>query len=98
MQGNWTDKTEWINCIAFGKTADIIRDYVTKGSKIFVEGKLQTSSWDDKESGQKRYKTEVVVFDLTLLTPKQESSGASRSESSYGQYDRGPVDDDSIPF
>lgn len=95
-QGNWTDKTEWINCIAFGKTAEIIRDYITKGSKLYVEGKLQTSSWDDKESGQKRYKTEVVVFDVTLLSPKQESSPVSSSSNYERQDDH--ISGEDIPF
>ena len=57
-QGNWQDRTEWHNLVAFKRTAEIVRDYVKKGSKLYVEGKLQTRSWDDKETGQKRYKTE----------------------------------------
>ena len=66
-QGNWTDRTEWHNLVAYGRTAEIVRDYVNKGTHLFIQGKLQTRSWDDKESGQKRYRTEIVVFDLTLL-------------------------------
>jgi single-strand DNA-binding protein len=65
--GNWTDKTEWHNLVAFQRTAEIVRDYVKKGTQIFVEGKIQTRSWDDKESGQKRYKTEILVNELSLL-------------------------------
>jgi len=61
-QGNWQDRTEWHNLVAFKRTAEIVRDYVKKGSKLFIEGKLTTRSWDDKESGQKRYKTEIVVL------------------------------------
>src|SRR6202012_401374 len=56
QQGNWQDKTEWHNLVAFSRTAEIVRDYVKKGTQIFVEGKIQTRSWDDKESGQKRYR------------------------------------------
>jgi len=67
QQGNWHDHTEWHNLVACGRTAEVIRDYVKKGSQLFVEGKLQTRSWDDKESGQKKYKTEILVGDLTLL-------------------------------
>ncbi len=51
-QGNWQDKTEWHNLVAFKRTAEIVRDYVKKGSKLYIEGKIQTRSWDDKESGQ----------------------------------------------
>ena len=66
-QGNWQDHTEWHNLVAFGRTAEVIRDYVKKGSQLYVEGKLQTRSWEDKESGQKKYKTEILVADLTFL-------------------------------
>jgi len=82
--GNWVDKTEWHNLVAFQRTAEIIRDYVKKGSQIFVEGKIQTRSWDDKESGQKKYRTEILVNELTLL-----GGGSGRSEgssSSSGGY------------
>ena len=65
--GNWVDKTEWHNLVAFQRTAEIVRDYVKKGTQIFVEGKIQQRSWDDKESGQKRYKTEILVNELSLL-------------------------------
>ncbi len=82
-QGNWADKTEWHNLVAFQRTAEIIRDYVKKGTQVFVEGKIQTRSWDDKESGQKKYRTEILVNELSLL-----GGGAGRSEgsSSSGGY------------
>jgi single-strand DNA-binding protein len=67
QQGNWIDRTEWHNLVAYGRTAEIVRDYVTKGSHLFIEGKIQTKSWDDKQSGQKRQKTEIFVHHLTLL-------------------------------
>ena len=65
--GNWADKTEWHNLVAFNRTAEIVRDYVKKGTQLFIEGKIQTRSWDDKESGQKKYRTEVLVNELSLL-------------------------------
>jgi single-strand DNA-binding protein len=64
-QGNWVDRTEWHNLVAYGRTAEIVRDYVTKGSQLFIQGKIQTKSWDDKQSGQKRQRTEIFVQDLT---------------------------------
>jgi single-strand DNA-binding protein len=70
-EGTWQDRTEWHNLVAFGKVAEIIRDYVKKGSKLYVEGSLRTQSWDDKTSGQKRYKTEIVVNDLSLRTRRR---------------------------
>ena len=65
--GNWTDKTEWHNLVCFARTAEIVRDYVKKGTQLYIEGKIQTRSWDDKESGQKKYRTEILVNELTLL-------------------------------
>ena len=84
QSGKWNDKTEWHSLVAFGRTAEIIRDYVKKGSQIYVEGKLSTSSWDDKESGQKKYRTEIVVNELTLLggaRSRDEGNATSRSGS-----------------
>jgi single-strand DNA-binding protein len=83
-QGNYQDRTEWHNLVAFTRTAEIIRDYVKKGSKLYIEGKIQTRSWDDKESGQKRYRTEIIVNDLSLLSGRDEggSGGYSKSSSS----------------
>lgn len=65
--GNWVDATEWHSIKAFKRTAEIVRDYVHKGDKMYIEGKLSTSSWEDKESGQNRYRTEIIVNDLSLL-------------------------------
>jgi len=84
-QGNWQDRTEWHNLVAFKRLAEIVRDYVKKGSKLYVEGKIQTRSWDDKETGAKRYRTEIIVNDISLLSGRDDSSGGggySRSSSS----------------
>jgi single-strand DNA-binding protein len=86
-QGNWQDRTEWHNLKAFKRNAEVVRDYVKKGSKLFVEGKITTNSWDDKESGQKRYRTEIVVFEISLLSGRDEGTGSggySRAASSSG--------------
>jgi single-strand DNA-binding protein len=85
QDGQWTEKTEWHNLVAFQRTAEIIRDYVKKGSKLYVEGRLQTSSWDDKTSGQKKYKTEIIVGDLSLLSGRGEG-GSDSGERSSGGY------------
>jgi single-strand DNA-binding protein len=83
-QGNWQDKTEWHNLVAFQRTAEIVRDYVKKGHKLYVEGKLTTRSWDDKESGQKKYKTEIIVNDLSLLSGRGDEAGGA-STGNYAQ-------------
>jgi single-strand DNA-binding protein len=81
-QGNWQDRTEWHNLKAFKRTAEIVRDYVKKGSKLYIEGKIQTSSWDDKETGAKKYRTEILVNELVLLSGREEGA------SSGGGYNR----------
>ncbi len=82
-QGNWTDKTEWHNLVAFKRNAEIVRDYVKKGAPLFVIGKIQTRSWDDKDSGQKKYRTEVLVNELSLLGGRGDSGGSSHSNGGY---------------
>ena len=71
-QGNWQDRTEWHNLVAFKRTAEIVRDYVKKGSKLYIEGKIQTRSWEDKETRAKRYRTEIIVNDLSLLSGRDD--------------------------
>lgn len=72
--GEWQDKTEWHWLIAWQRTAEIVGEYVHKGSRLYIEGRLQTSSWEDKQSGEKRYRTEIVVTDLTLLDGRNENA------------------------
>ncbi|HTF71211.1 MAG TPA: single-stranded DNA-binding protein [Edaphobacter sp.] len=86
----WVDKTEWHNLVAFQRTAEVVRDYVKKGSQIMIEGKLQTRSWDDKESGQKKFKTEIIINDLTLLGGGQgRENGNGVSSPSHATNGRG---------
>jgi single-strand DNA-binding protein len=82
-QGNWQDRTEWHNVVAYARLAEIIRDYVKKGSKLFVEGRLQTRNWDDKEfAGRKVYRTEIIASDISLLSGRDDSSAGGYSRSS----------------
>jgi single-strand DNA-binding protein len=96
QQGNFQERTEWHNVVAYARLAEIVRDYVKKGSKLFVEGRITTRSWDDKEhAGKKIYRTEIVVNDLSLLSGRDEggSGGYSRSSSSStsaSNYDQRP--------
>ena len=76
--GEWQDRTEWHNLVAYAKLAEIVRDYVKKGSKLYVEGRITTRSWDDKESGKKVYRTEIVIGDLSLLSGRGEGDGQRR--------------------
>ena len=100
--GEFQDRTEWHNITAYGKLAEIIRDYVKKGSKLYVEGRLTTRSWDDKDSGKKVYRTEIVVNDLSLLSGRGDEGGgggggysrsSSSTGSSYDQRSSAPAED-----
>jgi single-strand DNA-binding protein len=113
-QGNWQERTEWHNMVAFTRLAEIVRDYVKKGSKLYVEGKIQTRSWDDKETGVKKYRTEIIVNDISLLSGREDggssSGGYSRQSGSSSNVDQRPpaghddysqsaeISDDDIPF
>ena len=96
----WQDRTEWHSVLAWQRLAEIVGEYVHKGSKIYVEGKLQTSSWQDRQNGEKRYRTEIVAREIVLLSSRDTGDGAkeeqpssdSRPEASSAE----PVDE--IPF
>ena len=95
VQGNWQPETEWHNCVAFKRTAEIVRDYVRKGSKLYVTGKSTTESWEDKQTGAKRYATKVLVNELMLLSGKDEQNKVSYATPASD--DTQDVDN-SIPF
>jgi single-strand DNA-binding protein len=88
--GNWQDRTEWHNVVLWQRLAEIAGEYLKKGGKVYIEGRLQTRSWDDKQTGQKKYMTEVVANDLVLLGGRGDSAGgdfsggSSRSASAGG--------------
>ena len=101
--GEMRDKTEWHRVVYFGKLAEIVEKYLDKGSKVYVEGKLQTRKWQDK-SGADRWTTEIVGNELTMLDSR---SGSQQNEfnqddnSSMGMNDSeeaGGLTDDDIPF
>lgn len=64
------DDTEWFRIVAWDKLAEICNEYLKKGTRVYIEGRLQTRSWDDRNTGEKRYMTEVVAQDMIILTPK----------------------------
>jgi single-strand DNA-binding protein len=87
-QGNWSDKTEWHNLVALNRTAEVVRDYVKKGTQLFIEGKIQTRSWDDKSTGEKKYRTEILIDELTLLGGRSGGEGGSSQYGSGRAYSR----------
>jgi single-strand DNA-binding protein len=75
--GQWQDHTEWHNVVLWERLAEVAGEYLKKGRQVYIEGRLQTRSWDDKQTGQKKYMTEVVANDLVLL-------GGGRGEGAGG--------------
>jgi single-strand DNA-binding protein len=67
--------TEWFNVVAWNKLDEICAQYLQKGSRVYIEGRLQTRSWDDQQTGQKRYMTEVIANDLIMLDARRERLG-----------------------
>ena len=103
--GEQREKTEWHRIVYFGKLAEIAEQYLDKGSKVYVEGKLQTRKWQDKETGADRYTTEIVGNELTMLDSKNSSGMNEMNESqnferNTGQSDKAQEDfnEDDIPF
>jgi single-strand DNA-binding protein len=103
---SWKDKqtgerqetTEWHRIVAFGPVAEIMGKYLTKGSKVYIEGQLKTRKWIDKE-GTDRYTTEIVVRDMQMLSPKGEGSqGAAQAPQTAQSTPPAPDFADDIPF
>lgn len=100
--GEWQDRTEWHNVIAWQRLAEIVGEYVHKGDKVYIEGKLQTSSWEDRNSGDRKYRTEIVARNIVLLG----SRGTDANSGQDGQEDEretvhagaGEITDEDIPF
>ena len=90
--GELQDKTEWHRCVMFGKTAELAGELLKKGQLVYLEGKLQTRNWEDKD-GVKRYTTEVICDMFTMLGRKMDSGGAQVSP-----VETNDDDDDDLPF
>jgi single-strand DNA-binding protein len=81
QDGQWTDETEWHNIVTFEKLAEQCNEYLAKGRKVYIEGRLQTRSWDDQQSGQKKYRTEIVANTMQMLDQRP------RDEGGFGDSD-----------
>ncbi len=99
-QGVKQEKTEWHRVVAFKKLADIIANFVRKGSQIYIEGKLQTRKWQD-QSGQDRYTTEIVASQMQMLDGRnneKESDSIRYAKQSSKDEESGVFEDDLPPF
>lgn len=104
--GEWEDKTEWHNVTLWGRLAEIAGEYLAKGKTVFIEGRLQTRKWQDRD-GRDRYTTEIVADKMQMLGAKgdgggRQSSGKSADDSGSGGsqgYEETVFNpDDDIPF
>jgi single-strand DNA-binding protein len=96
----WQDKTEWHSVVAWQRLAEIVGECVRKGSKLYVEGKLQTSTWEGKQNGEKKYRTEIVAREIVLLGSRDSRQEGS-AEMSGAESSPAPVStdaEDGIPF
>lgn len=94
--GEKVTNTEWHNLVLWTPLAEIADKYLRKGNQIYVEGKLQTRSYDDKD-GVKRYTTEVVVQNMTMLGSKNDGNSDSGSNSNSNDYSKNNASDEGVP-
>jgi single-strand DNA-binding protein len=87
--GEQREETEWVNVVCWNKLAEIANQYLVKGSRVYVEGRLQTRTWDDAQTGQKHYKTEVIANDMIMLDAKAGGAGAPPAPD---------ISDEDLPF
>lgn len=89
--GNRQEQTEWHNIVCFGRLAEIAGQYLSKGRQIFVEGRIQTRSWDDRNTGEKKYRTEVVADNFQMLGSRSdfESGGGGGGYGGGGGGNQG---------
>jgi single-strand DNA-binding protein len=92
------EATEFHNIVAFGRTAEVIAQYMKKGRPIFVEGRIQTRSWDDKESGKKNYRTEIVVDNFQFGADGGKGGGAPGASHAGAAEQPAPADGEAIKY
>ena len=104
QSGETQERTEWHNLVFFGRLAEIVNEYLKKGSQVYVEGRLQTRKWQDKE-GHDRYTTEIVANEMQMLGGRSGADGgasrnANQAPPSSAEASNAPADDfdDDIPF
>jgi len=98
--GQPRDETEWHNVVAWRKLAEQCNEYLSKGRKVYIEGRLQTRSWDDQASGQKKYRTEIVADRMLMLDSRDPRGreGGSGTSDEPGSGDENAIDLDDTPF
>jgi len=109
--GDKQERTEWHNIVVWGKLAEICGQYLRKGKLVYIEGSIRTDSWDDKETGVKKYRTEIVANTMQMLDKKGDDEGGYSGGGGGGYRKSAPAgapagggrggeieDDDEVPF
>ena len=86
--GEWEDFPNYVNCTLFGNRAQAIAQYLTKGVKVAVEGKLRWSQWQDRETGKNRSKLEVIVDEIEFMSSRNQNAPQSAPQPQYGQQNQ----------
>ena len=89
--GEKQERTEWHNLVFYRRLAEIAGEYLKKGSMVYVEGRIQTRKWQDKESGKDRYTTEIIVNEMTMLGSKSAGGGSFEVVENQGQPASAPA-------
>ena len=95
-QGQKQERTEWCRLVFYRKLAEVVGKYIRKGSKIYVEGKLKTHDWQDKD-GQKRYTTEIIVNELQMLDGKPQTQGMQQNQAWGAPQNQGTQSQSPVP-
>jgi single-strand DNA-binding protein len=95
--GERRTETEWFNIVAWGNLAEICKQYLYKGQQVYIEGRLQTRRWEDKE-GQKHTSVEVVANEMMMLGDRRDNSGQSQEETQGDEPSEPVADEDEFPF
>lgn len=95
--GGKEERTEWHRIVAWGRLGEICGEYLKKGSQVYIEGRLQTRDWQDKE-GNKRTTTEIIAQTMQMLGPSGKSGAASTTEEKFPSEDPISIPEDDIPF
>ena len=97
QSGEMQERTEWHRVVLFGRLAEIVQQYLSKGSRVYIEGRLQTRKWQDKD-GNDRYTTEIVANEMQMLGGGSDTAPADSRRPSTSSAPAGPDFDDEIPF
>ena len=97
QSGENREKTEWHRVVFFRRLAEVVGEYLKKGSSIYVEGQLQTNSYEDKNTGEKKFSTQIVAREMQMLGSRNSMDGQQDSSPEM-QSQEPPVFDDEIPF